>query len=743
MKYILLTIIMLSAYLAQGAVGIFQTYINYNIGAIGNYRAGTFNADGAPTFDGFDLGTLTSFTLNGGEVKSWKNSGGDVTGAQMYYRIYDTATVGGVFTELTLPFGADLGGGDQRWDETAAGINLLNCLAPGRYYLEVYWRITTNEGDVYDSNSGLNHRTKFTVVGAATSNGTGNWSNPTTWSSLPNNNDLIEILENDTVYVDMDDTIAGIVNHGTIIFNGSETLTILTSPTGCGAAYGFVNHGELDAANGTIIFDGNATVSGTLSFHNVTMKGTVDFGGMATVLDTFTICSGNVNINPPLYGPASTLNYATGDPTGAPYGRYLEWDGTAVPHNVVFTNGTYVDIPNGAPNVDRPLTGDFVLDSGGIFMYDMDHSIIADGNVIIRKEGRLYQGTIVGGDIYVKKDLILEEGGVYFANNRMVLFNGSDYQRIRVIGNTSFTGSNKFSFLDIEHTGPGVLVETEIEVEDDVRFRGGQFILTDHNFTFTETGFVDITDVPSDGSNIVTTGSGEVRKIYSTLGAFTFPLGDSTGTKEYSPVTVDLNSGTFGAGHYMAAQVFNSKHVNNPNNTHYLNRYWVVHENNISGFDYDIQCLYKDADLIGTETLMREIKSDDGGASWTDLGAINDAANLIDAFGLTNFSIFTAGANVVLPLDNGVKASLQQADLESKINAFVTEQQLHFYANQLEEGPIKLQLFDVAGRLIYQEENYLEQSHYETVIPLAMYAEQVLLLNVKTANRNWSKKLKN
>ncbi len=728
-----------------GAVGIFQTYVNYDIGGGATYEAGGFNADAAPLFDGKSIGIVTSLTLNGGEIKSYKNSGGNITGAKLYYRVYETSSTPGAFTELDLPFGANIGNccgnEDQRWDATVAGVDLLQCLSPGTYYLEVYWRILTNEGDVYDSNGGANYKGTFILTGSSSA-GNGNWGSGGTWTSAPTSSDIIKIESGDTVYLDMNDTIAGLLLNGVLVFNGTETLTILNSLNCTGDI--FTINGTLTAGTGTVIFEGPATISGVVEFNNVVIKGSVDFGTTATVIDTFTIASGNVQNNPPLYGSNSTLEYANGYPSGAPYGRFLEWDGAAVPHNVLISNGSYIDIPNGAPTIDRPMTGDFVLDSGGILMYNMDHAIIVDGSVTIKPDGNLFMGTIVGGDLHIKKDFTLEEGGWFFANNRMVLFNGSTYQNINSVGSVSFTDTNKFSFIDIEHTGPGVLVNTDIELEDDVRFRGGQFILNDYDFTFTNTAAIDLTDVPTDNSNIVTTNTGEVRKNFTTTGSFTFPLGDSTGTKEYTPITINMTSGTFGTNAYLATQVFNIKHPGNPNNMHYLDRYWIAHENDITSFTYDIDCSYKTADIVGTETSLRELKSDDNGSSWSDLGAVNDAANLIDLSALTGFSVFTAGANSIVKLDENLfslkpKTEVATVDLQltmSESNVFY-----HFHAN--EDGQGRFQLYDVTGKLIGSKLISFTTGDNNGSILLHPYSTQVLIVQFKSGNQFIHRKIGN
>jgi hypothetical protein len=148
--------------------GIFETYVVLNANGGGNvfYDAGATTAN--PNFHGANLGTfnpsLNSLILNGGEVKTYKNGGGDVTGAFLDYRIWLTGNESGSFIERSIPFNANLGGGDQRWQLTGDNINVLNGLSSGNYMLGIYFRASGNQGDVFDNRGGPNYEAAFSVV---------------------------------------------------------------------------------------------------------------------------------------------------------------------------------------------------------------------------------------------------------------------------------------------------------------------------------------------------------------------------------------------------------------------------------------------------------------------------------------------------------------------------------------------------------------------------------------------------
>ncbi|MEM8601185.1 MAG: T9SS type A sorting domain-containing protein [Bacteroidota bacterium] len=156
--------------------GLFQTYAIIDQTGAGDFYAGGLNADNAPlSFSGTNFAEFSSssvFLLDGGEVKTFKNGGGDVFGATLFYRVYETANGPGPigFSEMDLPFNEDnVNGvsGDQKWQAVNQGVDLVAaCVAlPATdCTLEVFWRAETNLGDRFDNNGGANYTATFAVT---------------------------------------------------------------------------------------------------------------------------------------------------------------------------------------------------------------------------------------------------------------------------------------------------------------------------------------------------------------------------------------------------------------------------------------------------------------------------------------------------------------------------------------------------------------------------------------------------
>ncbi|MDO5655524.1 MAG: alpha-amylase family glycosyl hydrolase [Flavobacteriaceae bacterium] len=164
MKNFFLLFTFFSGLLAFAETGIYDAYIIVN----GNYYD-AHTSTSNPDFNHYNFGSFdqnSTFVLSGGQLKTWKNGSGDVTGAFMYYRIYKQGEIAENFLEINLPWKENNIDGypnNQRWEKNDSNINLLNGLAPGNYFIEIYFKASTNEGDRWSSNNGQNFKASFTV----------------------------------------------------------------------------------------------------------------------------------------------------------------------------------------------------------------------------------------------------------------------------------------------------------------------------------------------------------------------------------------------------------------------------------------------------------------------------------------------------------------------------------------------------------------------------------------------------
>ena len=191
----------------------------------------------------------------------------------------------------------------------------------------------------------------------------------------------------------------------------------------------------------------------------------------------------------------------------------------------------------------------------------------------------------------------------------------------------------------------GTQLNGDVTVTNTLILSNGNLFLGSFNCTLESSATINGT--PSASKMIIATGTGQLRKKITSTGSFTFPVGDDIGTFEFSPITLNFTSGTFGSGALAGVNLSDVKHPSNTSTTDFLTRYWTVTQSNISSFSCSVSSTYVDADINGTETNLVGGKFSSG--NWINLGSVTAASNLITGT-VTGFSDFTAGESSALPV---------------------------------------------------------------------------------------------
>ncbi|HRP44662.1 MAG TPA: hypothetical protein PLU27_07845 [Ginsengibacter sp.] len=166
-------------------------------------------------------------------------------------------------------------------------------------------------------------------------------------------------------------------------------------------------------------------------------------------------------------------------------------------------------------------------------------------------------------------------------------------------------------------------------------FTNGLLEISNNDLTFNTSSSYTSAGI---GSFIVADGSGKVIKNFNAPGSFTFPIGDNTGTAEYSPATINLTSVTETVP--VSINLRNSNHASNNSPTNYLNRYWSVTASGTYTGNADF--IYTDADIVGTESSL--ITAGWNGSAWNLYGNANAATNTLSVSNQSNLNRdFTAG----------------------------------------------------------------------------------------------------
>ena len=212
--------------------------------------------------------------------------------------------------------------------------------------------------------------------------------------------------------------------------------------------------------------------------------------------------------------------------------------------------------------------------------------------------------------------------------------NGTSTQ---TIGGSTTSG---FIFPDLTiNNVNGVLISKNALVNGTLTLTNGLVDISNNDFTFGASA--TISGTPSATSMIIATGSGQVKREWSATGTFTFPVGDNTVTPEYSPVTLNITSGTFGAGAYTGVNLVNTSFSDPFISGSYLNRYWNITQTGISSFMCNAFFNYEIDDITGNETDIFGVMIQPAPASLYE--SANTTLHQLSANGLTSFGTFTGG----------------------------------------------------------------------------------------------------
>jgi trimeric autotransporter adhesin len=188
-------------------------------------------------------------------------------------------------------------------------------------------------------------------------------------------------------------------------------------------------------------------------------------------------------------------------------------------------------------------------------------------------------GDVIGsGNCFLRHghDAVIRFGGQVFPNGvgslqfiqpsilNVVEFNGHLQQIVKPF-------NLPFHNLTINNSSPeGVSLADDLTINGALSLINGHVYLADNNLLLGAEATIE--GNPSVSGMVIATGSGELRKTFSTPTAFTFPVGNAGDQPAYTPVTLNFNSGAFSNGAYIGVNLSNSAYPGSAHN--YLERFW-------------------------------------------------------------------------------------------------------------------------------------------------------------------------
>lgn len=278
---------------------------------------------------------------------------------------------------------------------------------------------------------------------------------------------------------------------------------------------------------------------------------------------------------------------------------------------VIFTNldatiAGLTDFNNVTINTNaglRPLTGNFMRIAGSLLK--MGNFTAAALQNTVEYTGINQQITAPDGAMTAYHDLIISGTGAVFPislqvngdltvnrpvdfSGKTIVMGGSELQHVGGTGNVQFDN------LTVNNSDEGVALSSNVTVSGLLNLTSGRLNIGNFDLTL---GAAAVSGTFGVNNMIVAKGSGFVRKPFITAGSYFFPIGEVNTNPVYSPVTVDLTSGSF-SNAFVEVSVTAMKHPDNHSSTNYLSRYWSVKQTGIIGAVATVTANYIASDVV-------------------------------------------------------------------------------------------------------------------------------------------------
>lgn len=418
---------------------------------------------------------------------------------------------------------------------------------------------------------------------------------------------------------------------GTLNLTGAFTTSVFVPSTGT-VNYNGVNQ----SIRGDNYHNLSLTNSGTKTFTTSTTNigGNLTFDNVTSSLVTSLTILGNVNFDKDFNVTLGAFNHNVG-------GNWTKngWGTLTTAGSTINFTGSNSAI-NGSHWLQSFNNIIISKNSGQTLNVTTTVELVIAGNFTL-ESGNYNQGTtnsVITGNW-------INNGGTVVSSAGIIRMNGYG----TTIGGTT---STTFNNLTINNNTGGVSLTNNQFVNGTLSLSNGLLRLGNFNLTLGASAN-SVQGSFWTGNMIVINGSGELRKVFSSNGTYLFPIGEVTGTTEYTPATITVNSGSFSAGSYIGLRVIDDKHPQNNNTSNHITRYWSVSQSGITSLNYNFSAPFNwGGDMVGQESLQNSVLYT-GSLPWIVFSQL--ASSQVSANGVTQTGDFTAFG---IPVINNSESTL-------------------------------------------------------------------------------------
>ena len=393
------------------------------------------------------------------------------------------------------------------------------------------------------------------------------------------------------------------------VFNGAGTSASPQTLTYAGAAPDYGNIFAVNAGTYVRLLSNIAIGPNTLPYNTFTITGTLDAGTFVVSGGSATVNAINTGFSLNTGGALITANTAgvTGSVTtlikNFNTGSNFEFNSTVANQSMGFT-GLTITTPASIliSNTFGTVTADANVTLGNTATLTVNAAAILDANTRVFTFGTGGTATING---YIKSASVNTSGAlsggttssIASTNTPTITLGGASTVELNG-GAGQFAAARTFPNNLIINNGSGVTEVGSVTVNGTLTLTLGSITLGANNLTLANA----VGGTPGSTKMVIVTSTGEVRHTTTTTGSYTFPIGDAT---NYTPVSINLTSGSGFSSAYIGASVTNAKHPNNASTTNFLNRYWKINQTGITGAVATATGTYVAGDIAGTETSIK------------------------------------------------------------------------------------------------------------------------------------------
>ncbi|WP_285270308.1 fibronectin type III domain-containing protein [Kaistella rhinocerotis] len=262
------------------------------------------------------------------------------------------------------------------------------------------------------------------------------------------------------------------------------------------------------------------------------------------------------------------------------------------------------------------------------------------------------RGTVVPASLNVRGNLTFNSA-VNLAGKDINLTGEED----QMIGGSA---SINFNNLNVNKSRNNVILNKDITVGGTLNLTKGVVVLGPNNLTLGANAVQGTFDVTT---MIAADGAGMVRRPFTSVGEYFFPVGDLSATPGYSPIRVKITSGTFIPGALLNVSLADDIHPDNHSHENYISRYWKIQPEGMTNTVATVTANYLTTEVLVDQSTM---------AAAQLTGTFNQQTNPWKRFApLENFTLTAEGASLpsnVMSYFTAIKAGPYSVAINSKPN---------------------------------------------------------------------------